>query len=98
MSAGSNLATDKLKSFIERVERLNEEKSNLTADIASVFSEAKGSGFDVKVMRKLIARRKMDKAEREEMDALIEVYEDALGELKDTPLGKSAMTRAGLDA
>ena len=73
------IAADQLRSFIERIERLNEEKAALTGDIREVFAEAKGSGFDTKVMRKVIALRKMDAADRQEQRSLQELYEHALG-------------------
>jgi len=73
------IAADQLRAFVERIERLNEEKSGLADDIREVFAEAKGSGFDTKVMRKVIARRKKDSADRQEEDALQEVYENAMG-------------------
>lgn len=68
-----------LKSFVERVERLAEEKDALTADIREVFSEAKGSGFDPKIMRQLIRLRKMDKADRQEQASLLETYMHNMG-------------------
>lgn len=67
-----------LRSYIERIERLNEEKAVLGEDIKNVFLEAKGSGFDVKIMRKLIRRRKMNKDDRAEEDSLLELYEHAM--------------------
>ena len=71
---------DRLKSLIERVERLEEEKSNnLLADIKEVFSEAKGLGYDPKIMRKVLIIRKMDIDERLEQEALLETYRSALG-------------------
>ena len=73
------VAVDRLKSFIERIERLEEEKSGLTADIREVYAEAKGSGFDTKVMRTVIRLRKMDSADRQEQEALEDVYRRALG-------------------
>ena len=72
------VAGERLRSFIERIERLEEEKQALAADIREVYSEAKGSGFDVKVMRQLIRLRKMDIDDRSEMEAVLEVYERAL--------------------
>lgn len=72
------IARDRLKSFVERIERLNEEKRGLQEDIKEIYAEAKGTGFDTKIMRKLIQRRKMDKADREEQDAILELYEDTL--------------------
>lgn len=68
------IAGDQLKAYLERVERLEEEKANLTADIREVFAEAKGSGFDVKIMRQLLRLRKMDPDERAEQEALLDLY------------------------
>ena len=70
---------DRLKSLIERVERLEEEKNNLLADIKEVFSEAKGLGYDPKIMRKVLIIRKMDIDERLEQEALLDTYRNALG-------------------
>ncbi len=67
-----------LLSFVERIERLTEEKDALGADIREVYGEAKGTGFDAKVMRKVIALRKMDKGDRQEMEALLELYLETL--------------------
>lgn len=68
-----------LKSFIERVERLEEEKSELSRDIREVYAEAKATGFDPKIMRIIVRRRKMDAADRAEQDALVDTYSTALG-------------------
>ena len=81
----------RLESFIQRIERLNEEKDNITADIKEVYAEAKASGYDDKIMRKIIAERKKDEADRQEEQLLLELYRNALGMLADTPLGESAM-------
>ena len=70
---------DRLKSLIERVERLEEEKNNLLSDIKEVFSEAKGLGYDPKIMRKVLIIRKMDIDERMEQEALLDTYRNALG-------------------
>ena len=70
---------DRLKSLIERVERLEEEKNNLLSDIKEVFSEAKGLGYDPKIMRKVLIIRKMDIDQRLEQEALLETYRNALG-------------------
>ena len=70
---------DRLKSLIERVERLEEEKNNLLADIKEVFSEAKGLGYNPKIMKKVLLIRKMDIDERLEQEALLETYRSALG-------------------
>ena len=70
---------DKLKSFIERLERLSEEKNNINFDIKEVFSEAKSNGHDTKIMRKILALRKMDIDERLEQEALLKTYKNTLG-------------------
>ena len=70
---------DKLKSFIERIERLSEEKNNINFDIKEVFSEAKSMGYDATIMRKILALRKMDIDERHEQEALLNTYKNALG-------------------
>jgi|TARA_B110000305_G_C19189380_1_gene515842 uncharacterized protein (UPF0335 family) len=75
----SRTKDDRLKSLIERVERLEEEKNNLLADIKEVFSEAKGLGYDPKIMRKVLIIRKMDIDERLEQEALLDTYRNALG-------------------
>jgi uncharacterized protein (UPF0335 family) len=83
-----------LKSLVERVERLEEEKKAIAADIKEVYAEAKANGFDVKILRKVIAIRKKDAAQRAEEEALVETYMAALGMLADTPLGQAAVQRA----
>ena len=70
---------DKLKGFIERLERLSDEKNNINFDIKEVFSEAKSSGYDTTIMRKILALRKMDIDERLEQEALLKTYKNALG-------------------
>ncbi len=70
---------DKLRSFIERIERLSEEKNNINFDIKEVFSEAKSMGYDPTIMRKILALRKMDIDERLEQEALLNTYRNALG-------------------
>jgi len=79
MSKAGGVAGDHLKSFIERIERLEEEKKALADDIRDVYSEAKGTGFDVKVIRQIIKIRKMDKDELDEQEALLDTYLLALG-------------------
>lgn len=69
----------RLKTFIERLERLEEEKTALSEDIKEVYAEAKGTGFDTKTIRKLIRLRKMDAEKRQEEDALLELYKSAIG-------------------
>ena len=74
-----SVAADQLKAFIERIERLEEEKAALAGDIKEVFLEAKGNGFDTKAMRKILSLRKKDHAERQEEEAILELYMQALG-------------------
>ena len=70
---------ERLKSLIARVERLEEEKAALAEDIREVYSEAKGSGFDVKIMRQIVRLRKMDTSDRQEQEAILDTYMAALG-------------------
>jgi len=74
-----------LRSFVERIERLEEEKAALAADIREVYSEAKGTGFDVKIIRQIIRLRKMDVSDRQEQEDMLDVYKRALG-MDGTPL------------
>jgi uncharacterized protein (UPF0335 family) len=73
------IAADRLRSIIERVERLEEERKGIGADIRDIFSEAKSAGFDVKVVRALIRIRKQEPAEVEEHESLLDIYRRALG-------------------
>ena len=73
------VAGQRLRSFLERIENLEEEKSNLAEDIKEVYAEAKGVGFDVKTMRRIIKLRKMDTEKRREQDELLELYKSAIG-------------------
>lgn len=75
------VAVDQLKSIINRVEKLEEEKSGISADIRDVFAEAKGNGFDVKAIRSILKRRKMDAQELEEQETILDTYLRALGML-----------------
>src|SRR5258708_36005797 len=75
------IAGDRLKSFIERIERLEEERRALGADIKEVYAEAKGTGFDTKIMRQVIRLRRMDKDDLDEQESLLDVYKRALGML-----------------
>ena len=81
MSDAAGVAADQLKSFVERIERLEEEKQTISDDIKDVYAEAKGNGFDVAILRQVIRIRKQDKSEREEMEAILELYMSALGEV-----------------
>ncbi len=75
----NTVAADQLKSFIERIERLEEEKAALAGDLREVYSEAKGNGYDTKVMRKIVSLRRKDHAERQEEQAIMELYLQSLG-------------------
>jgi uncharacterized protein (UPF0335 family) len=79
MADGSGIAADQLRSYIERIERLEEEKRGLAADIRDVYAEAKGNGFEPKVMRRVVALRRMESADRQELDALLDLYRNAVG-------------------
>ena len=72
------LAVDRLRSLIERIERLEEEQKALSSDIRDIFAEAKSAGFDVKIMRTIIKLRKMNAADRDEQETLLETYRSAL--------------------
>jgi len=73
-------ARTKLKALVARIENLNEDKAGIAADLKEVFAEAKGEGFDTKILRKVIALRAQDAAKRAEVDALVELYMDAVGD------------------
>lgn len=76
---GSGVARERLKSFIERVERLEEEKKAISDDLKEIYAEAKGEGFDTKVLRMIIRIRKQDSQERAEQEAILDLYLHALG-------------------
>ena len=88
---GHNGTGERLASIVERIEKLEEERKLLQGDIKDIYIEAKSGGFDVKVLRMLIASRKKDQDEWEEQQALLETYMKALGQLADTPLGAAAL-------
>jgi uncharacterized protein (UPF0335 family) len=77
--AESGVSADELRQFIERVERLEEEKAGIGSDIKDVYAELKGRGFDAKAVRQIVAIRKLDNSERQEQDAVLELYMQALG-------------------
>lgn len=79
MADVGGVAGDRLRTIIERIERLEEEKKALSDDIREVYSEAKGAGFDIKVLRQVVRLRKMDASDRSEMEEVLEVYKRALG-------------------
>lgn len=92
---GSN-SHGQLRSIVERIERLEEEKATISGDIKEVYAEAKANGFDPKIIRKVVALRKKEAAAREEEQALLDTYMGALGMLADLPLGQAALKREGL--
>lgn len=94
----TSFAEGQLLSIVERIERLELEKANIATDIKEVYAEAKGNGFDTKILRKVVALRKKDANERQEEEAMLELYMQALGMLADTPLGQAALERDGLAA
>lgn len=90
----NSIAKGQIKAFVERIERLEEEKKATSDDIRDVYAEAKDNGFDVKALRTIIRMRKQDTDARREQEAIIELYMHALGMLSDTPLGQAAIQRA----
>lgn len=87
-----NVAADQLRLFIERIERLEEEKKGIADDIRDVYAEAKSQGYDSKTMRAIVRLRKMEKTARQEAEALLDTYKAALGmdSYDSTPLGRAA--------
>jgi len=79
MSDPGGVAADQLKAFVERIERLEEEKKVIGDDIKDVYAEAKGNGYDVKILRKVVALRKKQPHERDEEEAVLDLYLHALG-------------------
>jgi uncharacterized protein (UPF0335 family) len=94
MADAGGIAADRLKSFIERIERLEEEKAAIAGDIKEVKAEAKSAGFDVPTINMILKRRKLSAEERQEQDALLETYEHAITQLSGTPLGDAGRDRA----
>ena len=80
VEGATTVAADRLRSFIERVERLEEEKAAIMNDVKEVYAEAKGEGYDVKTLRQVVRIRKMDRADRQEQEAMLDLYLSALGE------------------
>ncbi|HVJ34627.1 MAG TPA: DUF2312 domain-containing protein [Dongiaceae bacterium] len=79
MADAGGIAADRLKSFIERIERLEEEKKAIAGDVKEVYAEAKSSGFDTKIMRQIVRLRKMEAHDREEQEQLLDLYKQAIG-------------------
>jgi uncharacterized protein (UPF0335 family) len=87
------MTNNQLQSIVERIEKVEDERALLAADIKDIYVEAKGNGFDVKTIRKIVAMRKKDAAQRAEEEALLDTYMSALGMLADLPLGAAAIRR-----
>lgn len=87
------IAGERLRSLVQRIERLEEERKTLGEDIRDIYAEAKSAGFDVKVLRQLIRIRRQEPADVEEQETLLDVYRHALGMLADLPLGAAALER-----
>jgi uncharacterized protein (UPF0335 family) len=79
MDSKTSFAKGQLRSLVERIERLEEEKKTIAGDIKEVYGEAKSQGFDTKILRKVVALRKRDRHEREEEEAMLDLYLGALG-------------------
>lgn len=94
VSSSEEVNAKHLRAFLERIERLEEEKKALADDIRDVYAEAKGNGFDVKIIRKIVALRKQDADKRREEQEILDLYLGALGMLSDLPLGQAALKRA----
>ena len=73
------VAAEQLRSLVERIERLEEEKAALAGDIREVYAQAKGSGFDTKVLRQVVRLRKLNSSDRQEQESLLDIYKRALG-------------------
>ncbi len=78
MTDTGGIAADRLRSLVERIERLEEEKAALAADIREVYAEAKGTGFDIKTLRQVVRLRKLDRADRQEQEEMLDLYKRVL--------------------
>lgn len=98
MNAGTgHNSKQQIKSIVDRIERLEDEKQQIADDIKEIYAEAKGNGYDVKALRAIIRRRRQDAAKLAEHEALVETYMRALGMLADLPLGQAAAAREFAD-
>ena len=89
MSGPGGVAGDRLRAFVERIERIEEDIKGLNEDKKDVYAEAKGEGFDAKILREVVRLRKQDESEREEHDALLDLYLHALGSAR-APIAEAA--------
>ncbi len=99
MTIGHNsIEGEQLASFIQRIERLEEDKAQVMTDISEVYKEAKDAGYDPKIMRLVVKERKLSAQQRQTLAALMDTYRNALGMLADTELGRAAMDLAKMGA
>lgn len=89
MTSSQGVSRDQLKSYVARIERLEEEKKGLADDLKDVYAEAKAFGFDIKILRKVISMRKQDANERAEQEAILDIYLAALGMLPSDAIDES---------
>lgn len=92
------MTNNQLQAIVERIEKLEDDRSILAEDIKDIYLEAKSSGYDPKIIKKLVALRKKDPSKLAEEEALLDTYKAALGMLADTPLGRAAMEREQRDS
>lgn len=92
------MTNNQLQAIVERIEKLEDDRSILAEDIKDIYVEAKSSGYDPKIIKKLVALRKKDPSKLAEEEALLDTYKAALGMLADTPLGRAAMEREQRDS
>lgn len=97
MNIGNNSSAE-LRSFVERIEKIEAEKDELAEDVRGIYKEAKNGGYDVPALRAVIRRRKQDVDKAQLLEDTIETYRAALGDLDGTPLGRAAIERAGVGA
>jgi uncharacterized protein (UPF0335 family) len=90
------VTNNQIKTIVERVERMEEEKLAITTDISEIYKEAKSNGFDSKIIKKIVAMRKKDADKLAEEQAIMDLYLSALGMLADTPLGQAAISKQGV--
>jgi uncharacterized protein (UPF0335 family) len=91
------MTNNQLNSIVQRIEKLEDERDDLRLSIKDIYTEAKSLGFDVKVLKKVIAMRKQDTEKRQYEQAMIDSYMAALGMLADTPLGRASIERAKVE-
>ena len=88
-----SINNNQLASIVDRIEALESDKAEIANDVNEVYAEAKANGYDVKILRKVVALRRQDAHKRSEEQTLIELYMNSLGQLADTPLGRAAIER-----